>query len=94
MRADRTAEKPVRRDTLAKGAGQISAEYAGAAVVEGVGLGAVALPVSYDGGEADILKRRQLTELFDQLLAAVEVGDYLVAFASVFHALLISFRRV
>ena len=27
-------------------------------------------------------------------IAAVEAGDYLVAFASVFHALLISFRRV
>lgn len=33
MRADRTAEKPVRRDTLAKGAGRIPAEYAGGAEV-------------------------------------------------------------
>ena len=33
MRANHTAEKPVLRDTLAKGAGQISAEYAGGAGV-------------------------------------------------------------
>lgn len=33
MRADQTAEKPVRRDTLAKGVGRIPAEYAGGAEV-------------------------------------------------------------
>ena len=33
VRADQTAEKPVRRDTLAKGVGRIPAEYAGGAEV-------------------------------------------------------------
>lgn len=33
VRADHTAEKPVLRDTLAKGAGRILAEYAGGAEV-------------------------------------------------------------